>query len=92
MEIASNWTEQGYTHYLGFVQCKATTSKSNITSADFTAQKKVFLDQLVTVIQIEEIPATLILNWDVPLPPSTMDKKGVKRVEIVGQSGNGGTE
>ena len=77
---------------MGFVQCKPTTSKSKITSADFAKQKKEFLDQLVTVAEMEEIPAALILNWDqtgirlVPSPSSTMDKKGVKRVEMVGQS------
>ena len=96
MVVISSWTKHGYAHYLNeWVSYSAslhTTSKSKSTNANFTAQKKEFLDQLVTVVQMEEIPAALILNWDqtgiriVPPPSSTMDKKGMKRVEMVGQN------
>jgi len=47
---------------MGFVQRKPTTSKSKINSADYMTQKKEFLEQLVTVVEMEEILAALILN------------------------------
>jgi len=53
-------------------------------------QKKEFLDQLVTVVEMEEIPAALIPNWDQNCPITNinyMDKKGTKRVEIMHGTG-----
>jgi hypothetical protein len=52
--------------------------------------KKSFLDDLVATVEMEEIPAELILNWDqtgikmVPSSSWTMERKGVKRVEMTG--------
>ena len=63
-----------------------------MNGTDFVTQKKAFLDDLVTTVQLEEIPAELILNWDqtgirlIPASSSTMKQKGVKRVEVVGQN------
>ena len=47
---------------------------------------------MVTTVEMEEIPPELILNWDqtgirlVPSSSWTMEKRGVKRVEMVGQN------
>ena len=77
---------------MGLVQRKPTTSKSRINEIEFATQKKAFLEDLVTTVQMEEIPVELILNWDqteiklVPASSSTMEQKGVKRVEVVGQN------
>lgn len=52
--------------------------------------KRKFLEDVVSVVKMEEIPPELILNWDqtgirlVPAASWTMDKIGVKRVEIIG--------
>lgn len=77
---------------MGFVQRKPTTAKSKFTVENFAAKKKEFLDDLVTTVEMEEIPSELILNWDqtgirlVPSSSWTMEQRGVKRVEMVGQN------
>ena len=49
-----------------------------------------YYDDVVTTVTMEEIPPHLILNWDqsgikvVPSSSWTMDKRGSKRVEIIG--------
>ena len=73
-----------------FVRRKATTSKSKHTPIDFAKLKEAFLDDVHAMVNMEEIPAELILNWDqtgihlVPASAWTMDQAGSKRVEIMG--------
>lgn len=73
-----------------YVRRKSTTSKSKHTPADFDQLKKSFLNDVASVVNMEEIPPELILNWDqtgihlVPASSWTMDKRGSKRVEIKG--------
>ena len=59
---------------------------------NFSALLRSFLDDVVTTVEMEEIPPELIFNWDqtgIKLVPSTswtMEQKGVKRVEVAGQN------
>ena len=52
--------------------------------------KSQVLADIKTVVEMDEIPAQLIINWDqtginyVPVSKWTMEKEGSKRVEIVG--------
>ena len=52
--------------------------------------KQQFLLDIKAIVELEEIPSDLIINWDqtginyVPVSQWTMDKKGSKRVEVVG--------
>ena len=77
-------------HRMDFVQRKATTAKSKHLIANFSELKKSFLADVVATVAMEEIPAELIMNWDqtgIKLVPSsswTMEKRGSKRVEMVG--------
>ena len=77
---------------MNFVRRKATTSKSKYKPADFAAVKEQFLNDVVSIVTMEEIPPELILNWDqtsihlVPVSPWTMEQAGSKRVEINGIS------
>ena len=72
---------------LGYVKCKATT-KSSISSVDFTAQKEEFLFDIQTIIEME--PNELVINWDptginyVPVSNWTMATEGSKRIEVTG--------
>ena len=69
------------------VQRKA---KSKASEANFAKQKKVFLNDVVATVTMEEIPIELILNWDqtgikvVLSSTCTMEECGAKRVEMVG--------
>lgn len=68
---------------------KATT-KSKITIPNFEIVKQQFLLDVKAVVELEEIPSDLIINWDqtginyVPVSQWTMDKRGSKRVAVAG--------
>ena len=70
---------------------KCTTSKSKHTAADFAQLKRSFPDQVVHVVTMEAIPAELILNREgihiLPSTSWTMDKRGLKQVELIGAYG-----
>ena len=76
---------------MGFVQRTLTTE---FNMEDFAAKKREFLNDVVTTVKMEEIPAELILNWDqtgIKLVPSsswTMEQRGAMGVEMVGQNDN----
>ena len=75
---------------MNYVKRKATTAKSKHTPADFAAAKESFLNDVVDVVTMDDIPSELMLNWDqtgihlVPASTWTMDREGPKRVEISG--------
>ncbi len=74
---------------MNFVKRKSTTAKSKFNSAEFAELKASFLRLLHSIVELEEIPPSMVLNWDqtgIHLVPSsiwTMEKQGSKRVEIV---------
>ena len=55
---------------------------------DFEAVKAQFLFDVNAVVEMEEIPYDLVINWDqtgihyIPVGSWTMEKEGAKRVEI----------
>ena len=77
---------------MNFLKCKSTTAKSKFNPAEFAELKTSFLIEVHSIVEIEEIPPSMILNWDqtgIHLVPSsiwTMEKQGSKRVEIVGNN------
>ena len=76
-----------------FVKRKATTAKSKQSIADFMERKREFLQEVVTTVRMEDIPAELILNGDqtgIKLVPSfswTLALSGFKHVEMKGANG-----
>lgn len=66
------------------------TTKASIPVEAFNARKSEFLQTIIDIVTMEEIPQELIFNWDqtglnlVPASSWTMDQKGAKRVEIKG--------
>lgn len=74
---------------LNFVKRKATT-KSKLTVENFELKKQQFLIDIKAVVEMEDIPTAMIINWDqtginyVPVSQWTMAQKGSKRVEVVG--------
>ena len=65
-------------------------SKANVIPYNFAQMKSYFLADICAIVEMEEIPPALVLNWDhtdlkyVPVSLWTMPKKGSKRVEISG--------
>ena len=70
-----------------FVQRKATTSMSKLTMTNFEEQKREFLSDVATTVEMEEIPARACSQLGIRLVPSstwTMERRGERRVEMVG--------
>ena len=74
---------------MGLVKRRASTI-AKVTPKDFNRLKAQFLFDVTVVIEIEEIPPQLVINWDqtgiyyVPVSTWTMAPGGSKRVEIIG--------
>ena len=89
MSFSKGWAHS-LLHRMGYVQRKATTSKSKMTEANFSELKQSFLSNLRDIVIMDEVPLELILNWDqtgikiVPIDTWTMDVRGSKRVELIG--------
>ena len=53
--------------------------------------KKGFLLDIKSIVNFEEIPPDLVINWDqtginyVPIGSWTMEKEGIRRVELAGK-------
>ena len=72
---------------MGFVKWKA-SMKAKINIDHFEAVKEQFLLDVKVVVEMEEIPHDLIINWDqngihyIPIGSWIMEKVGAKQVEI----------
>ena len=66
------------------------SSTAKVAVENFVQVKAQFLFDIQSLIEIEEIPSSLIINWDqtaikyVPVSTWTMADKGSKRVKIWG--------
>ena len=83
-----NWAKSVLSR-LGYVKRRAST-KMKVLPQDFEAYKSQFVFDIQSIIELEEIPGDLVINWDhtgihyVPVGSWTMAKEGSKRVEIAG--------
>ena len=63
-------------------------SKSKVLPTNFDEFKEQFLLDIRSLVVMEDIPKDLLINWDqtamkiVPSSSWTMEKYGIKRVEI----------
>uniref|UniRef100_A0A1X7UUQ0 DDE-1 domain-containing protein n=1 Tax=Amphimedon queenslandica TaxID=400682 RepID=A0A1X7UUQ0_AMPQE len=86
--LEKNWAKY-FLEKMSFVKRKGTT-KSKVTVEHFEEVKQQYLLDIKAVVEMEEIPDELIINWDqtginyVPMSQWTMAEKGSKRVQIVG--------
>ena len=75
---------------MGFVKRRANT-KVKVTVEHFDELKKLFLLEFNNVVEMDEVPAELIINWDqtginyIPVSSWTMEEEGSKRVQVVGK-------
>ena len=76
-------------HRMGFSKRRG-NSKSKVTPDDLSILKENYLMDIKAVVEMEEIPEDMVVNWDqtamkiVPSCTWTMEKRGTKRVEIKG--------
>ena len=85
---------KGWAKYLlnrmGYVKRKA-TSKAKVTVANFDELKEDYLLEIKHVVEMDEIPPELIVNFDqtglnfIPVSEWTMEAEGAKRVKVTGK-------
>ena len=61
--ITRDWAYSLLTR-MGYVTRKASTAKSKYSVTHFDELKKQFLEDVKVIVQFEEIPSELVLNWD----------------------------
>lgn len=89
VELNRNWAHS-LLKRMKFVQRKATTSKGKHLPANFADLRSSFLSDVTAIVTMEEIFPDIVLNWDqtgikfVPSSGWTMERRGEKRVEMVG--------
>ena len=90
VELTRDWAKS-LMQQMGLSKRKATT-KSSLSKYDFEEVREIFLNDVSSVVLMEDIPLSLIINWDqtgvhfVPVSQWTMEVKGARRVEIAGLS------
>jgi len=88
LELSTHWAK-GRLRKLEFSKRRVTT-KASLTYVDFEERKAQFVFDAQAIIELEEIPDDLVVNWDqtgihyVPVSDWTMEKTGAKRVAIAG--------
>ena len=87
--LTKDWAKSVLTR-MGMVKRKV-SSKAKIDVEKFAIIKEVFLLDVKNVVELDEIPLQLIINWDqtaiyyVPVGSWTMELEGAKRVKIAGK-------
>ena len=82
--LSKPWAKS-FLERIGFVKRKGTT-KAQVAAADFEVLKQEFLFTVKSIVEMDEIPTQLVINWDqtgihyVPVSEWTMEKCGAKRV------------
>ena len=88
LHLTKNWATS-ILYRMGSVKRRGNT-KCKVSVEQFEMVKKQYLTDIKAVIEMQEIPPELVINWDqtgikfVPVSSWTMDQKGAKRVEIAG--------
>lgn len=88
IECSKSWAKS-LLHRIGYVKRKATT-KAKVCVSEFESIKAQFVFEIQAIVELEEIPPELIINWDhtgihyVPVGNWTQAEKGSKRVDVAG--------
>ena len=86
--LSKSW-EKSVLGRMGYVKRRASI-KVKVIAADFDVLKTQFVFDIRTIVEIENIPPNMIINWDhtgihyVPVSNWTSAKEGSERVEIGG--------
>ena len=89
INLTDNWAKS-LQNWMGFVKRKASSS-AKITPEEFDQQKKNFLRDIRNVINMDQIPSELIVNFNltgisyVSALSYTMEKEGATRVKVTGK-------
>ena len=87
ISLTKNWGKS-FLKRMGFVKRRASTS-AKVMPDKFDELKAQYIFDVKVNIEMDEIPADLVINWDqtgihyIPVGQWTIEKAGSKRVEIV---------
>ena len=65
--------------------------REKVTVEHFDELKKLFLLEFNSVVEMDEVPPQLVINWDqmginyIPISSWTMEEEGSNRVEVAGK-------
>ena len=88
IKLSNTWAKSLLAR-MNFTKRKGST-KEKVEVKNFEKIKEKFLQDIVDIATMEEIPSQLIFNWDqtginlVPYSSWTMEEKGKKRVGVIG--------
>lgn len=86
ISLTKSWAKS-VLHRLGYVKRRSST-KAKVTVTEFEMYKSQFVYDVRTIMEMEEIPKELVINWDhtgihyVPVSNWTMAKEGSKRMDL----------
>ena len=86
ISLTMHWAKN-FLHRIGFVKRKVTT-KAKLTVENFKALKEQFLLDIKCIVEMNEIPPSLIINWDqtgthnVPVSSWTMEMERSKQIQV----------
>ena len=90
IDLTKHWAKYLLSR-MGFVKRMANT-KAKVTVEHFDELKKLFLLEFNNVVEMDEVSAELIINWDqmginyIPVSSRTMEEESSKRVQVVGKN------
>ena len=86
IDLTKHWAKYLLSR-MGFVK-RRVNSKAKVTVEHFDELKKLFLLEFNSVVEMDEVPPQLVINWDqtginyIPISSWTMEEEGSKRVEV----------
>ena len=86
VELGKEWAKS-ILQWMGYTKRRA-NSKCKALPDNFEEIKKNYLADIQAVVEMEDVPLSLVINWDhiatkiIPSSQWTMEKKVMKRVEI----------
>ena len=89
IDLTKHWAKHLLSR-MGFVKRRANT-KAKVIVEHFDELKKLFLLEFNNVVEMDEVSAELIINWDqtginyILVSSWTMEEEGSKRVQVVGK-------
>ena len=85
--ISKDWAK-GIMERMGLSKRKATT-KSTLSKYDFNEVCSTYLNDILMIVLMEEVPMSLVINWDqtgvnfVPVSEWTMEEKGSRESKLL---------
>ena len=88
ISLTKDWAKY-FLHRMSFIK-RRSSSAAEVSVTNFVQLKSQFLYDIQSIVEMEDIPSNLIINWDhttikyIPVSNWTMADEGSQRVEVAG--------